>query len=218
MCLNDDSYVNLKSPTYSMFSYVKRYNLTELLYESLYKDNHGQISVYKNKIKNVVFKYEEYCWKATMFLLYDVPHYVYCVPVIRMHPWWNFVKNSPGFYRQVSCIIALICGSQPKYLQCNFSNMFCCLCPDRLIDSAIHVLFECSALNVHRKLYMSKIRLSMPLAMKNEFNNMNHYNKLMFILSGMNCKYSHEFRLIYKTMSMFVFEMYKSRKKLYEPP
>ena len=97
MCLNDDCYVNLKSPTYSMFTYVKRYNLTELLVESLYKDNHGQISVYKNKIKNVVFKYEEYCWKATMFLLYDVPHYVYCVPDIRIHPWWNFVKNTPGF-------------------------------------------------------------------------------------------------------------------------
>ena len=59
MCLNDDSFVNLKSPTYSMFTYVKRYNLTELLIESLYKDNHGQISVYKDEIKNVVFKYYE---------------------------------------------------------------------------------------------------------------------------------------------------------------
>ena len=49
--------------------------------------------VYKNKIKNVVFKYEEFCWKVTMSLLYDVPHYAYCVPDIRIHPWWNFVKN-----------------------------------------------------------------------------------------------------------------------------
>ena len=217
LCLNDH-YVNLKSPTYSMVTYVKRYNLTNLLMESLYSDNHGKISLYKNQIKNVVYKYEEYCWKATMFLLYDVPHYVNCVSDIKMHPWWNFVKNAPGFYRPVSCIIALICGAQPKFLQTNFDNMFCCLCPDRIIDSATHVLFECSALSVHRNLYMSKIRLSMPLAMKNEFDNMSYSSKLIFILSGMNSKYCHEFLIIYKSMSIFVYEMYKARKKRYEPP
>ena len=153
-----------------------------------------------------------------MSLLYDVPHYVYCVPDIRIHPWWNFVKNSPGFYRQVSCIIALICGSQPKFFQCNFNNMFCGLCPDRLIDSPIHVLFECQSLNIYRNLYLSKIRLSMPFAMKQEFNHMNCSDKLKFILSAMNSQYSREFLLIYKSMSIFVYEMYRARKKLYEPP
>ena len=71
---------------------------------------------------------------------------------------------------------------------------------------------------LHRNLYISKIRLSMPLAMRNEFSTMSHSRKLMFILSGLNDVFCHEFLLVYKNMSVFVYEMYKQRKKLYEPP
>ena len=58
----------------------------------------------------------------------------------------------------------------------------------------------------------------MPFAMKNEFINMTNSNKLIFILSAMNSNYSREFTIIYKSMSLFVYEMYRVRKKLYEPP
>ena len=58
----------------------------------------------------------------------------------------------------------------------------------------------------------------MPFAMKQEFNHMNCSDKLKFILSAMNSQYSREFLLIYKSMSIFVYEMYRARKKLYEPP
>ena len=218
LCLNNDEYVNLKSPTYSMFTYVKRYNMTDVLVDSLHTDNEGKTLKFKNMIKNIVYTHELNCWRATMSLLYNLPFYKYCVPDIKMHPWWYFAKNTPSFYRQVSSVIALICGTQPKFFQCNFNNMFCCLCPDRIVDSPIHVLFECPALNVHRNIYLSKIRLSMPLAMKNEFISMTYSDKLTFILSAMNSNYSREFSIIYKSMSLFVYEMYRARKKLYEPP
>ena len=218
LCLNNDDYVNPKSPTYSMFTYVRRYNLIDVLVDSLHADNEGNVLKYKNMIKKVVYTHETNCWRATMSLLYNLPFYRFCVHDINIHPWWNFVKSTPSFFRQVSSVIALICGTQPKFFQCNFDNKFCCLCPDRILDSAIHILFECPALNVHRNLYISKIHLSMPFAMKNEFNNMTHSDKLIFILSAMNSKYCQEFLIIYKSMSLFIHEMYKVRKKLYEPP
>ena len=201
-----------------MFTYVKRYNMTDVLVDSLYTDNKGKTLKFRNMIKNIVYTHETNCWRATISLLYNLPFYKYCVPDIRMHPWWYFAKNTPSFYRQVSSVIALICGTQPKFFQCNFNNMFCCLCPDRIVDSPIHVLFECPALNVYRNIYLSKIRLSMPLAMKNEWIDMTNSNKLIFILSAMNSNYSREFTIIYKSMSLFVYEMYRMRKKLYEPP
>ena len=217
LCLYDN-YVNLKSPTYSIFTYVKRYSMTHVLIDSLHSDNQGKIAYYKKMIKTTVFKYEACCWKATMFLLHNLPFYECSVLSIKLHPWWYFVKASPSYYRQVSSIVALICGSQPKFLQCNFDDKFCCLCCDRSIDTPIHILFECSSLDIVRNLYLGKVRLSMPLAMKNEFNNMTNSNKCLFILSAMNSKFCVDFMLIYKSMSSFVFEMYRERYKLYKRP
>ena len=51
-----------------------------------------------------------------------------------------------------------------------------------------------------RNLYLGKIRLGMPLAMKNDFNDITHFNKLRLILSAMNSKYWADFKLIYKSI------------------
>ena len=58
----------------------------------------------------------------------------------------------------------------------------------------------------------------MPFAMKQEFDDMTNSNKCKFIFSAMNMKYCADFKIIYKSMSSFIFEMYRARKKLYQPP
>ena len=214
LCLNDN-YVNLKSPTYSMYTYVKRFHLTDVLLDSLNSDNQGKVSSYKKIVKSAVYEYEAKCWKATMSLLYNPPFYDYCVLNIQMHPWWLFVKASPKYYRQASSVLALICNVQPKFFQCNFDSRLCKICCDRSFDNPVHVLFECSTLETDRNLLISKLRFCMPLAMKNEFNEMTHVNKCKFILSAMNSRYNEDWMLIYQSMSTFVYEMYKERKKLY---
>ena len=159
LCLNDDNYVNLSSPTYSIFTYVRRYNLIDVLNGSLYSDNEGQISAYKKIIKNTVYSYETNCWKATIFLFHKGPLYNSCVMNIQMHAWWLFAKSFPSYYRQVSSVIALFCGTQPKFSQCNFDNLLCELCCERQLDNPLHVLFECSSLEVLRNISLCKIRL-----------------------------------------------------------
>ena len=188
------------------------------LQESLHTNNEGKIMGYKRMIKEAVYTHEINCWSATMSLLHSLPFYDSSVPTIQLHPWWEFTKAVPNYYRQVSSIIAIICGAQPKFFQCNFDNRLCCLCCDRELDTPVHILFECSALAISRNLYLSKIRLSMPLAMKQEFNDMTNSNKCRFIFSAMNMKYCADFKIIYKSMASFIFEMYRARKKLYQPP
>ena len=216
LCLNDDNYISLKSPTYSMYTYVKRFNLIDTLVGSLYSDNQGKISQYKKIVKNTVYDYEKYCWRVTMSLLHNLPFYDSCVLNIDIHPWWCFVKASPKYYRKVSSIIAIICGSQPKFYQCNFNSKLCQLCCDRQTETAIHVLFECPRLYIDRNLYLSKVRFSMPFAMRNEFVGMTNKDKCLFILSAMNSKYNADWLSIYESMSTFVYELYKKRKLLYK--
>ena len=112
LCINDDSYINLKSPSYSMFTYVKRYNLMNILKDSLHTNNEGKIMSYKRMIKEAVYTHEINCWSATMSLLHNLPFYDSSVLTIQLHPWWEFTKAVPNYYRQVSSIIAIICGAQ----------------------------------------------------------------------------------------------------------
>ena len=199
-----------------MYTCVKRFNLIGTLVESLYSDNQGKIFQYKKIVKNTVYDHEKYCWKATMSLLHNLPYYDSCVLNIVIHPWWCFVKASPKYYRKVSSIFAIICGSQPKFHQCNFDNKLCQLCCGRQTETSVHVLFDCPCLNIDRNLYLSKIRFNMPFAMRNEFVSMTNTEKCLFILSAMNCKYNADWLSIYESMSTFVYEMYKKRKVLYQ--
>ena len=89
------------------------------------------------------------------------------------------------------------------------------MCIDFARDTAQHVLFECSALIDLRLEYLNKLKYTMPLAMKNEFLNMNNREKLYFILSGLECDFCTEWICIYRAIALFVHEMYRRRKRIY---
>ena len=52
--INDDYYFNATSPTCSMLSYVKRFNLVDTLKQCMYADNSSRCNNYKSLIKRVV--------------------------------------------------------------------------------------------------------------------------------------------------------------------
>ena len=82
-------------------------------------------------------------------------------------------------------------------------------------DTAQHILFECSALTDVRHVYLSKLKFTMPFAMKNDFVNMNNRAKLFFILSGLDCDFCTEWICIYRAIALFIHEMYRRRKRIY---
>ena len=213
--LNDANYFNANSPTCSMLSYVKRFNLIDTLKQCMYSDNSSQYSHYKSLIKRVVTDMEFTRWRVTSMFFYDLPLFNHCIKKIEMCVWWRFVKNVPSLFRQVSSVVAVVAGNQPKSFQCNFDSKTCSMCIDFARDTAQHVLFECSALIDLRLEYLNKLKFTMPLAMKNEFLNMNNREKLYFILSGLECDFCTEWICIYRAIALFVHEMYRRRKRIY---
>ena len=89
------------------------------------------------------------------------------------------------------------------------------MCTDYVRDTAQHVLFECSALIAIRDAYISKLKFTMPFAMKREFLNMNNREKMYFILSGLECDFCTEWICIYRAIAVFIHEMYRRRKRIY---
>jgi len=135
---------------------------------------------------------------------------------ISLHTWWNVVKLMPCLYFPVSSIIAVMSGEQPKFFQCNFKSNVCLLCDKRSNDNALHILFECEALDAVRKYHILYISFVMPYGMKQEFRCMSDERKLLFMLSCFNCGLCPEWIGIYKSIAKFVHDMYKRRKCLFD--
>ena len=155
-------------------------------------------------------------WKVTALFFYDLPLFCHCIKNIDICVWWRFVKNVPSVYKQVCSVVAVVAGSQPRPFQCNFSKHNCCMCTDFSNDTAEHILFECPSLTDIRNIYLGKLKFVMPYAMKRDFCQMNNREKLYFLLSGLECEFCTEWICIYRAIAIFVHEMYRRRKRIYD--
>ena len=68
-----------------------------------------------------------------------------------------------------------------------------------------HVLFECPALVKERVKRWTRVIESMPAALISSIECMNASEKLVFILSGLNCEYVSEWRDIYEEILFCLF-------------
>ena len=91
------------------------------------------------------------------------------------------------YTRRISAVVAVLTGCQPKGLQCNIGRTFCNICDKRAIDNSLHVLLKCDALNVLREACMNSILQSMPDNMKTSYSRLTDAEKIVFMLSGLNC-------------------------------
>ena len=213
--INNENYFNANSPTYSMLIYARKFNLVDILKQCMFSDNSSHFLYYKSLIKRVVTESEFNRWKVTAMFFYELPLFNHCIRNIELCVWWKFVKNVPSLIKQVCSVVSVVSGSQPKPFQCNFNSHICSMCTDYTRETAEHIIFECTALSYVRNIYFSKVKFTMPFAMKREFLNMNSREQLYFILSGLECEFCTEWIHIYRAIAVFIHEMYRKRKRIY---
>ena len=131
--------------------------------------------------------------------------------------WYKVTNISPHLSRNVSCIMALIMGSQPKGMQHNFEMSSCHLCDLHENDTPTHVLFKCKAHMIQqaRDNQWSNILSVMPPAMATQVITLNDDDKTRFILTGLSGGYVAEWLPVYSSISMYVYKLYSLRDKLY---
>ena len=131
-----------------------------------------------------------------------------------MHAWWMFSCRYPHLGNETSSVVSIMCGSQPRQFQ-NFTKI-CKLCPARIKDSAEHILFGCEALAKTHYKYMERVLSSMPPPMRRHFEDMLITEKTMFIVSGLNVKYTDEWSHLYSNIVKFVHNIYEERHDRYK--
>ena len=137
---------------------------------------------------------------------------------IKFIAWWTYAKYYPRKLKQVSCVVAVFLGAQPKGLQNNFGGYICCMCEGREYESPEHILFRCQRFTEARDRCLSNINSLMPVAMRNEFMNLGLWDKCKFILPGLHNTYVGEWHALYGAIADFVWKMYRLRNVCYNPP
>ena len=214
-CFSGKSF-RIVGPVYSMYTTVIKYGLHEKLKRCLELDNFGDISSWKVLIKKIVWRHETIKWKASCLMYNELTLYQDSVFEIKMHAWWMFVKARPDAFKKVSSVMALIQGSQPIGLQCNFGKGRCKICHTLLRDDPVHVLFRCPTLSEVRQTQVQLILNEMPYALRREITNMNDVQKTYLLLSALRCEYVPEWEPLYLRIADWVYHIYKARKTYYD--
>ena len=171
----------------------------------------------KKRIKSIIWDFEIKQWKSSCIMYPELKYYIKGVSEIRMIVWWSLARKHPHLMNKVSAVVAVIMGSQPKRLQCNFRHKLCRLCDLRIKDTPLHTLMSCTQHTEKRDHHLRNIVSSMPVAMANSFDNMTPEEKFTFMLSGLQCRsIIEEWKDIMVKICSFVFEIYTIRKQLYD--
>ena len=172
----------------------------------------------KATVKKRIQEHEERIWKVSSMLYRDLSFYTKTVSYKETSIWWKFVSKSSGSFKGASCVMALLCGTQPKGYGVNFGhNQRCQLCGSFETETTQHVVFECEGLEVIRRPNMMRLHEAMPYAMKLSYNELINTEKLDFILGGLRCnRYEHQWKDIYASISKMILELYRHRAFLYK--
>ena len=117
--------------------------------------------------------------------------------------------------REVQCVMAILNGTQPKGMQCNFHGNSCGLCGAHVVEDAVHVLWDCEGLTSHRGPWWRKLLRELTTAMARDLEVMPCHSLIDLLLSGPGSGYIPEWAYIYTSFAKFVWSMYRMRHSLY---
>ena len=189
----------------------EKYDFADIVHSFIENGDRNKLKNAETRVKNRIKEYELKRWQHTCMLYPELKVYMKVVNTIKPIIWWTYAQSHPHLVTKIAAVVALLCGNEPRGMQCNFDSKFCRLCECREKDDIEHILFRCSTLAVIRQDYYRKLIHSMPQGMRCSYEDMDVNNKIVFILSGMLT----EFDDVMTHIVVFIYEMYRERKRRY---
>ena len=148
----------------------------------------------KKIVKNIIWSQYRNTWYMQCILFKSLSMFVKSVNNVAMSWMWRLCRDRPQSIRKCKCTARFVVSSVNYYIMYTKSSKLCQLCSmySRLCHE--HVLFECPALVNERVKRWTRVIESMPAALISSIECMNTSEKLVFILSGLNCEYVSEWR------------------------
>ena len=199
---------NKTGPLSKIVKTCHKYNIQEKVLSLLILNpNHISREQWKKIVKNVIWSQYRNNWYMQCILFKSLSMFVKSVNNVAMSWMWRLCRDRPQSIRKCKCTGRLVVSSVNYYIMYTKSSKLCQLCSmySRLCHE--HVLFECPALVNERVKRWTRVIESMPAALISSIDCMNTSEKLVFILSGLNCEYVSEWRDIYEEIANFIFYM-----------
>ena len=200
------------------FDLAKKYGMYDTFVAAIFNNEIDNYDAVKRKIKTRVKSLNHEEWYASCMMypcLSDI--YLSVQTETAMNVWYKCCNSMPNLTKQVSNIMAIIMGCQPKGMQHNIDGLTCLLCNTGERDTPCHVLLvcKCPTLRNARDVYWKAITDEMPLAMRNSVEQYASPQRSKFILSCMGGAYIQEWNGIYRHIALFVTKLYQERDALY---
>ena len=206
------------SPIMQALKLVEKYNFLDKFIAAMFTDKSVTYEEGKNAFKLCIKNHDKNEWKSSCMMYGKLKSYYFKAQQnITFNVWYMVTNALPHLCDNVSKIMAIIMGSQPKGMQHNFNMSSCYLCHLHERDSPTHILFKCRAQNLvqARTNQWQNILSVMPPAMLDHVNSLNDEDKTSFILTGLNSSYIPEWLPIYTNISVYISQMYSIRDSLY---
>ena len=204
------------SPILEMYRMAWNYDLGETIWQSLLFGATGTLGQAKQHTKRIIWAREHSEWQATCIMHSSLYVYSKSIQTIRPIAWWMYAKDNPDLLRKVCCTVSLLMGSQPAHMQCNNASRICKMCSDQATEGVTHILMKCKSYEIVRLANLGAIMFYMPAALKLCFSMKDDVEKVQFLISGLQNSYVKEWSPLYRSITNFVYDIYKKRKDMYD--
>ena len=198
------------SPVNIIFNTCKKYTLCNKVFELLLNPKIISKKQWKSYVFNKIRMKYELKIKVACIMYKSLHIYNKCFNNNISVLWtWKISKSKPECFKQCKVVTKIIIGGDPFYkniMNCYRSkNTLCQFCNTYSVISIKHVIFECDKFQLVRSKYLDYLITAMPEGMRKCFKNMTYENKLVFLLSGFNVKFTREWGDIYLASVHFIY-------------
>ena len=197
---------------------AEKYGLYEEFVNAMFYNIMSTYEKGKSSIKLRIKEHDQCEWKSSCMMYNKLRHLYFSAQCnISSNVWYKVTNALPHLSRNISNIMALIMGCQPKGMQHNFEMLPCPLCELNENDSPTHVLFKCKSCRLQqtRENQWPSLLSVMPPVMAMQVNNFSDHKKTTYLLTGLSGGYVAEWLPVYSSISVYITQMYSLRNELY---
>ena len=171
--LNVSQSPKMIGPVISMLQCIGKYKLKDVLQQHLRQGSFGEISCWKTFTKKIIWENERFKWKASCMLYKELDIYLESIKDIKMSCWWTVARYKPQATKNISSVLAVLFGGQPRGLQNNIAGTSCKLWHMAVRETPQHVLFMCPGLEAQREALWHDVIRTMPNALTSDITRLN---------------------------------------------
>ena len=109
--------------------------------------------------------------------------YLESIKDIKMSCWWTMARYKHQAAKNISSVLAVLFGGQPRGLKNNIAGTSCKLCHMAVRETPQHVLFMCPGLEAQREALWHDVIGTIPNSLASDITRLNKKNKTALLLS-----------------------------------